>query len=130
MALTSDQVSVLVRLQHAAEGVRDSARAVASAQGHAQLGHVGEQVKTLIDQVRVLLKGVEPEGAEFEALFPQEGSVFWRDAEPRASAFAGWLRGAVEASVLTARIEAEARAYAAARVKDERSIGFGQRDSA
>jgi hypothetical protein len=109
--------------------MRDSARALQKGDGrnHVQLTHVGKQLNALLGEMRAQLRGAEPEEAEFSRLFPHEEKIFWRDAEPRASALAGWIRGAVDAAILSVRIEAEARAYAEQRLKEERGIGFKPR---
>jgi hypothetical protein len=63
--------------------------------------------------------------AEFDRLFGEDTEIFWRDVDPRASALYGWLGGVIAAESFQMRIDAEAREYAAARIREERQVGFG-----
>jgi hypothetical protein len=71
--------------------------------------------------------GSSPElGAEFGSLVPPDIAAQpaeWR-GEAIAATIAGWLAGAIAGKSLRARLTAEARAYAAERVKQERGVGF------
>lgn len=123
--LTPDQFAGLIRLQGAAEELQASARRIGDSRGYVQLTHIGRQLSEVIERVRGVVGGDERLSTEFAELFEDErDEMFWRDVEPRASALVGWLRGAVAAESFQARLDAEARAYAEARVRAERGIGF------
>jgi hypothetical protein len=71
--------------------------------------------------------------AELERLMPDHrfgGNETWRDkidfenARLMLSTLAGWIDGLVEEAQFATRVAAEAEAYAEARVKAERGIGF------
>jgi hypothetical protein len=122
--LTREQLGALIRLQGAAEEIQTSVRAVPG-DHHVQIGAIGEQLRALISEVAGVITHDESLSAEFGRVVTVEPEIFWRNVEPRASALVGWLRGAVQAESLQMRIEAEARAYADARVQAERPVGFG-----
>jgi hypothetical protein len=123
IALIAEQLAAVIRLEGAANEVLVSARAVEGRE-HVRLATIGETLSAVIQGIRSAIAGVEPLETEFAALVPNELPIFWRNVEPRASAVVGWLRGVIAAESLQARIEAEARAYAEARVRSERQVGF------
>jgi hypothetical protein len=125
--VTPDELASLIRFQAAAEQLQTSARAVTE-RDHTRLDHIGRQLLALIREIGSLVPQDERLAAEFARLFAvpeQAPAIFWRDVEPKASALAGWLRGAIDAGAFQARIDAEAQAYAEARLRAERPLGFG-----
>jgi hypothetical protein len=85
---------------------------------------VGDQLRGVIEEVALAVEGTSL-AEEFARIIPREQQIFWRDVDPRASALVGWLRGAVQAESFQMRVDAEARAYAEARIREERRVGFG-----
>jgi hypothetical protein len=124
MALTPEQLSAVIRLQAAADQIQQSARRITD-RDHHQLGAIGRQLQTILGQVAEAVRDDQALSAELTALIPTEDEIFWRNVEPQASALMGWLAGVITAETFQIRLEAEARAYAEARVRAERPIGFG-----
>lgn len=54
----------------------------------------------------------------------QRGMTTFASVRARAALIDGWLQGLIDSLTFTARLEAEAAAYAEARVKAERPVGF------
>jgi hypothetical protein len=124
MPLTPEQLATFIRLQGAAQEIQASARAVTSRE-HTRLAHIGEHLRGVLSEARSATRDDPSLSAEFDRLFGEDAEIFWRDVEPRASALFGWLGGAIAAESLQMRIDADAREYAAARIREERRVGFG-----
>ena len=57
----------------------------------------------------------------------QTSELYW-STEAHCASIAGWLAGTIDGALLQARIQADAAAYAAERVKQERGVGFTAAD--
>ena len=77
--------------------------------------------------------------AELDRIVPDRafgGNETWQDnfdytnAKVALSRLAGWLDGLIEEAQYTSRLQAEAAAYAEARMSQERQMGFRQRTDA
>jgi len=84
---------------------------------------VKAQLDALHAQVLASLKNADPSlAAEFAKIVRTDGGMF--TAEAQAAALVGWKKGVVAAELFEAKMKAEAEAYAEARVKEERRVGF------
>lgn len=124
VSLTREQLKAVIRIRGAAAQLVDSARAVKGGDFQ-QLRAIGDQLRPLFEIVQEAVGALEDLDAELaKVVGSSEGEIFWREVEPRGAAFVGWLDGVLNAESLQMRIEAEAQAYAAERVKAERPTGF------
>jgi hypothetical protein len=118
----------LIRLKGVADELLKSSRKpqIGTAQDAADRMAVSGQLDRLSKVIAKRLDSSPDLGAEFGSLVP-EGSAASRGewgGEAVAATIAGWLAGAIAGKSLRARLAAEARAYAAERVKQERAVGF------
>ena len=123
MPLTLEQTKHLIRLQMTAEELLASVRAH-SGPNLSPLRALGGQLNAVIVSVREELEGVDPSLA---ARFDREVGGQFEDvygAEAKASALVGWLKGLTTAEQVEAQIAKNAEAYAEARIREERGVGF------
>jgi hypothetical protein len=124
MTLSLGQIQHLIRLQATAEGLLGSVRAFTGRQGNQPLRAASKQIEALIENVREVLAEADPALAEqFDREVAGQSEGFM-GADARASALVGWLKGVTTAEQLEAQMRANAEAYAEAKVKEERGVGF------
>jgi hypothetical protein len=107
------------------KGVADSL--LAGGDGLGMYGHVMALINTTSER---LTEASRPDLADDFNRVVRHVSKDYRLARTICSALAGWLQGAIDAENLEVRIQAEAAAYAEARVRAERPIGFATPPSA
>jgi hypothetical protein len=121
MALDLEHTKRLIRLQGVADELLGAAR---RADTKAEQDAVGEHVDAVMQEVLEVLDDVEPGMADEFRQTVVSGGRSSAAVGPRAATLVGWLKGAVAAESLEKRMQAEAEAYAQARVEHERPIGF------
>lgn len=129
MALSLEQTKHLIRLQTTAEELLGSVRAWKGG-NVSPLRAASDQIDALISSVRdVLLASEDRQLADqFEREVAGESSGF-HGADARASALVGWLKGVTQAESFEAQMAANAKAYAEAKVRAERGVGFQPPDA-
>src|SRR6266550_4120875 len=121
MALDFEHTKRLIRLQGVADELLGAAQ---RADSKAEQDAVGEHVDAVMQEVLEVLTEVDSEMADEFRQTVVSGGRSSAAADPRAATLLGWLKGAVAAESLDKRVQAEAEAYAQARVERERPIGF------
>ncbi|HEV8697703.1 MAG TPA: hypothetical protein VGQ89_08420 [Candidatus Limnocylindrales bacterium] len=112
--------------------------ATAAASTDGSLAAATEAYNRFRGQIATMVDG--PLKEEFEGLFPPDprmhssGGMFSRviresldaaDARSRLAGLVGWLQGLIESAQTAAQLEANATAYAEAKLRAERGLGFG-----
>jgi hypothetical protein len=111
----------LIRLQGVADELLGAAR---RADTTAEETAVEEHLDAVMSEVVEVLAETDAEMAEEFRQTVVAGTRGAGSVGPRAATLVGWLKGAVYAESLEHRIEAEAQAYAQARVEQEQPLGF------
>ena len=127
MALTWEQTKALIRAKAVADELMTAARRASDRSSVQRSAAAGRNIDALVEQVRgVLAQADTPDlVGEFDAMLAgAEGGA--SAVEARAAAVLGWLEGVVEAESFEMRLREEAAAYAEARVRAERPVGFAQ----
>lgn len=134
VALEWQHTKRLMRLQGMAEELLAATQRV---KGAPKLNSVSGRISDVVEQVKDMLRDVDPQLArEFEREIAPDpfrrglvaavaGAGPAAAVEAQAAALVGWLRGVVEAETFEGKMREEARAYAEARVREERPVGFG-----
>lgn len=126
MTLDFEVIKQLTRLQGAVEGVLDSIRTVKA--GGRPLSAASNQLDALIGRVRDVLAAADPQlASEFDNVVTRANRTMW-GADASASALLGWLKGLSAAEEIEAQRSANAEAYAEAKLREERSVGFSAGD--
>lgn len=124
MALDTPTLKALIRLQSTAEGLLDAA---GKAAGNHEKQAVRDRLGLLANEIAEVLRGADAQLAEELARVfdPRPEEHTRHSVQADAAALAGWLRGVIAAETQEVRMKVEAEAYAAARIKEERGVGFG-----
>jgi hypothetical protein len=121
LGLDLDHTKRLIRLQGVADELLGAAR---RADDPAEETSVGEHLDAVMKEVLELLQEADPEMADEFRQTVVEGGTGAGSVDPRAATLIGWLKGAVAAESLEQRMQADAKAYAEARIEREHPIGF------
>jgi hypothetical protein len=81
---------------------------------------VSEALDALGEERQAELRGLLPDNVEHRGWS-------WQDVHPCLAVLRGYLRGCIDELVIESQREANARAYAEAKVREERGVGFGPR---
>jgi len=115
------QTKRLIRLQGVADELLGAAQ---RADEPAEEASVAEHLDAVMNEVLEVLQEADAEMADEFRQTVVEGGTGAGSVDPRAATLIGWLKGAVAAESLEQRMQADARAYAEARIEQEHPIGF------
>jgi hypothetical protein len=124
MALSLPALKQVMRIQGSADELLRAAKAGDSG---ADLRPVAASLDRLCDETSALLREEDSALAdEFERVVREPGhQTAWRQAEALGSNLVGWLNGLTAAERFEAEVNKNAEAYAEARLRQERPVGFG-----
>jgi len=127
MPLSPDDLKQLIRMKGIADELLTSIRSGPPGAGTHLFGAdaLAQAIGAVIDQVTEMLD--ESDATELAEEFRE--AVLNPESAPvrvhaSAAALAGWLAGTIAAESFEQRLQAEASAYAEARVREERKTGF------